>query len=47
MQLILLESVVPATLRFPVVLLVGTIVSYASYNLFVRKTWIGLLLNGK
>ncbi len=47
MQLILLESVVPATLRFPVVLIVSTIVSYASYNLFVRKTWIGLLLNGK
>lgn len=46
-ELLLLNSPVPGILRFPIVILVAIIISFGSYHLFVRYTWIGTLLNGK
>lgn len=37
----------PATAKFTVVLAVGTPLLVTTYHLFVRNTWIGVLLNGK
>ncbi len=45
-QLLLRDSDVPGALRFPLVIVIGIIVSFGTYHLFVRYTWIGQLLNG-
>jgi glucan biosynthesis protein C len=47
LQLILLNSVVPDVLRFPVVVLVTTAIALLSYHYFVRNRWIGIMLNGR
>ncbi|HPV56516.1 MAG TPA: hypothetical protein PKW61_05260, partial [Tenuifilaceae bacterium] len=46
-QLLLLNSAVPGILRFPIVVSVAIFISFGSYHLFVRYTWIGTMLNGK
>ena len=47
LQLVLLDSVVPDVLRFPVVVLLTTAVALLSYHYLVRNRWIGVLLNGR
>jgi glucans biosynthesis protein C len=46
-QLLLRDSEIPGPLRFPIVIVSGIIVSFGTYHLFVRYSWIGQLLNGK
>lgn len=46
-QLLLLNSAVPGILRFPIVVLISMLISFGSYHLFIRYTWIGTMLNGK
>jgi glucan biosynthesis protein C len=46
-QLLLLNSPVPGPLRFPIVILTAIVISFGTYHLFVRYTWIGTLLNGQ
>lgn len=44
---VLLPLAWPAIVKFSVVLLVSTPLLLTTYHLFVRNTWIGVLLNGK
>lgn len=46
-QLLLTHSDVPGILRFPIVLAVAIVISFGTYHLCVRYTWIGYLLNGR
>jgi glucans biosynthesis protein C len=46
-QLLLLDSMVPGFLRFPLVIITATSLSYLSYQYLVKDKWIGTLLNGK
>ncbi len=45
-QLLLLNSPVPGLLRFPIVILTALVISFGTYHLFIRYTWVGTLLNG-
>jgi glucans biosynthesis protein C len=46
-QLLLLKSAIPGALRFPLVIFFTILISFGTYHLFVRYTWIGTMLNGK
>jgi len=46
-QLLLLNSSVAGILKFPIVILITMIISFGSYHILVRYTWIGSLLNGR
>lgn len=46
-QLLLINTNVPGLLRFPIVLIAGIFLSFGTYQLFVRYTWVGYLLNGR
>lgn len=46
LQICFLQSSVPGVLRFPLVLSISLIVSFLSYYLFVRYTFIGNILHG-
>jgi glucan biosynthesis protein C len=46
-QLILINSIFPGWLRFPLVILLTAGIAYLSYHYLVRDKWIGHLLNGK
>jgi glucan biosynthesis protein C len=46
-QVALMELPVPALAKIPLALALSLIVLIASYDLFVRPTWIGALLNGR
>ncbi|MFT3948648.1 MAG: acyltransferase family protein [Agriterribacter sp.] len=47
LQICFLNSNVPGMLRFPLVLSISLIVSFVTYQLFVRYTFIGNLLHGR
>lgn len=46
-QLLLVNSSMPGVLKFPIVIFAATLVSFGSYHVMVRYTWIGTLLRGR
>lgn len=46
-QLVLLDSPIPGYLRFYIVIAVTIILSFSTYQYFIRYSWVGTMLNGK
>jgi hypothetical protein len=47
LQVALAPLAVPAIIKIPIVLALSVAILVASYDLLVRPTWIGALLNGR
>jgi hypothetical protein len=47
LQVALLPLPLPALAKIPVVLSLAVLILIASYDILVRPTWIGALLNGR